>query len=73
MIAEFQTHFLGIVNFMDTNLAFFSGYLKAHYQLSLGDTIGLAYTKIMDGHFWTADRALEAIAIKENIRLTLLR
>jgi len=46
--------------------------LKSCYDLSLGDAMGLAFTKIMDGVFWTRDKDLAPIAGKEGIGLRLL-
>ncbi len=72
-LAALKSPFLGIVNYFDTDLSLYAAHLKAHYALSLADAIGLAYTKIMDGCFWTADRLLEPIAEKEKIELKLVR
>ena len=73
IIADLQSPWLGIMNYMDTDLTMYAAHLKTNYQLSLGDATGLAYTKIMKGHFWTADKALLAIAQKEKIALCLIR
>lgn len=73
IIADFQSPFFGIVNYMDTDLNLYAAHLKANHHLSLGDAIGLAHTKIMKGTFWTADRALAEIAEKENISLQVIR
>ena len=73
IVADLQTPFFGVVNYFDSELGFYSSYLKGEYHLSLGDAIGLAFTKIMNGRFWTSDRALEQIANKERIRLKMFR
>ncbi len=73
IVADLQSPLLGIVNYMDTSLALFCSHLKAQYHLSLADGIGLAYAKIMDGTFWTADKALQGISTKENIKISLIR
>ncbi|MBU1953714.1 PIN domain-containing protein [Patescibacteria group bacterium] len=71
-IAGLRSPFLGISNYMDADLAFYAATLKAGYDLSLGDAMGLAFTKIMDGVFWTRDKDLAPIAGKEGISLRLL-
>jgi len=73
IIGDLKTPFLGIVNYMDADLALYSSTLKSVYSLSLGDSIGLAFTKIMNGKFWTKDKALVPIAEKENIDLMLIK
>ena len=73
VIADLNSPFFGIVNYMDNDLAFFTSSLKSTHQLSLGDAVGLAYTKIMNGEFWTKDQQLLKIAEKEKINLKLIR
>lgn len=73
IIADLESPYLGVVNYFDSQLGFYSSYLKSHYPLSLGDAIGLAYTKTMGGRFQTADKALEPVAQKERIALSLIR
>lgn len=73
IIADLQTPLLGVMNYMDTDLAFYAGHLKSEYHLSLADSMGLACSKIMKGRFWTADKALSPIAKKESIDITLFR
>jgi len=73
IIADLQSPFLDIVNYMDTDLNLYAANLKANYHLSLGDAVGLAYTRIMKGTFWTADTALRDIAKKENIGFQAIR
>lgn len=73
IIADLESPYLGVINYFDAQLGFYSSYLKSHYTLSLGDAIGLAYTKTVNGCFYTADRALEPIAKKEKIKLSLIR
>jgi len=71
-IAGLRSPFLGVSNYMDSDLAFYAATLKSCYDLSLGDAMGLAFTKIMDGVFWTRDKDLAPIAGKEGIGLRLL-
>lgn len=73
IISDLYTPHLGIVEELDHDMAMFSAYLKASYPASLADSIGLAYTKIRDCIFWTADKALLPIAKKEDIALELIR
>lgn len=72
IIADLNSPFLGIVNYMDTDLALYAASLKSTFNLSLGDASGLAFTKIMNGKFWTKDKALMPIAAKEKIEIKLL-
>lgn len=72
VVAVLQSPFWGIVNYMDSDLALYASLLKSLYGLSLGDAIGLAYTKIMKGQFWTKDQELLKIAQKERINLKLI-
>lgn len=72
VISNLNSPCLGIVNYMDSDLAFSASSLKATHQLSLGDAIGMAYTKIIQGQFWTKDRQLLKIAEKEKINLKLI-
>ena len=71
-IAKLKSPFLGISNYMDNNLVLYASTLKSRHNLSLGDAFGLAFTKIMNGRFWTKDKALSPIAKKENIALRLI-
>jgi PIN domain nuclease of toxin-antitoxin system len=71
-IAKLKFPFLGISNYMDSDLALYASTLKSRHTLSLGDAVGLAFTKIMNGRFWTKDKALAPIAEKENINLKLI-
>ncbi len=73
IIADLQTPLFGIMNYIDADIAFYCGHLKAEYHLSLGDAIGLAYTKIMEGRFWSADKALLDVSNKEKIELNVFR
>jgi PIN domain nuclease of toxin-antitoxin system len=73
IISDLQSPFLGIMNYIDTDLNLYAAHIKANYHLSLGDAIGLAYTKIMNGTFWTADKDLQEIAAKETISLKCIR
>ena len=73
IIADMNSPFLGIVNYMDTDLNLYAAHLKSSYHLSLGDAVGLAHTKIMKGTFWTADIALKDIAKKEEISIKFIR
>jgi PIN domain nuclease of toxin-antitoxin system len=73
IIADFKSPYLGIVNYMDTDLGLYASTLKSQYHLSLGDAVGLAHTRIMNGRFWTADKALEEIGKKENITVRIFR
>jgi len=71
-LARIKSPFLAISNYMDTDLALYSAKLKASYDLSFGDATGLAFTKIMKGTFYTADKALVVVAKKEGIRLVVV-
>lgn len=62
-----------IVHFLDQEMGFHAAYLKAKHTLSLGDAVGLAWTRRCGGTFWTADKALENIALEESIALHLIR
>jgi len=73
ILSDLYNPFLGIANYFDNDLALYAGLLKSSYRLSLGDAVGLGYTKIMKGTFWTADKALEVIAKKEGISIELIR
>lgn len=73
IIAQLKSPYLGIVNYMDADLALYSATLKSTFNLSLGDAVGLAFTKIMNGKFWTKDKALVSVAEKENINLYLIK
>ena len=73
LLAEFQAPFFGIINYMEQDMSFYTAHLKTHYQISLADAIGLAYTKLFNGTFWTADHELQKIAASENIALELIR
>jgi len=73
IISDLQTPLLGVMNYMDSDLAFFAGHIKASYRLSLADSTGLACSKVMRGRFWTADNALLPIAEKEKIEIRLFR
>ena len=73
IVAQLKSPYLGIVNYMDADLALYSATLKSTFSLSLGDAIGLAFTKIMNGKFWTKDKALVPVAEKEKIDLCLIK
>lgn len=73
ILASLHQPFLGISNYMDDRQASYTSWIYLSANISLGDSIGLAFTKIMGGTFWTADKALQEIAKKENIRLRLIR
>jgi predicted nucleic acid-binding protein len=73
IISDLQTPFFGVMNYSDSEIGFYTGYLKSEYRLSLADAIGLAYAKNMDGRFWTADRLLLPVAEKEDIAVNLFR
>jgi PIN domain nuclease of toxin-antitoxin system len=73
IVADLESPLLAIVNFMDGKLGLYCALLKSRYTLSLGDAVGLAYSKLMDGTFWTADRALSDIAKKEEIKISFIR
>ncbi len=68
-----QNPFFGISNYMDEDLALYATKIVAEKNVSLGDAIGLAFTKVMDGRFWTADKALKDVAKSMDIRLELIR
>jgi len=73
IIADLQSPFLGVMNYMDSDLAMYCGHLKSKYHLSLADATGLSYSKIIEGVFWTGDRALLPVATEEKIELQLFR
>lgn len=73
IVAQLNSPFLGIVNYMDADLALYSATLKSTFNLSLGDAVGLAFTKIMNGKFWTKDKALLPVAEKEKINICLIK
>ena len=73
IIADLESPYFGILNYLEADLNFYSAYLKATYHLSLADATGLANAKIMKGTFWTADSALKPIAQKEEIALECIR
>lgn len=73
-LADLQQPFFGVSNFMDDRLATYTSWITSNYQnTSLADAIGLSFTKVMEGRFWTADSPLQAIAKKEKINLKLIR
>lgn len=72
-LANLQQPFFGISNYMDEDLALFAIQIRAIKNISLADAIGLAFTKVMDGRFWTADKALKDVAKAMNIRLELIQ
>lgn len=65
--------FLGISNYMTDEMATYATKLYLYPTISLGDSIGLAFTKVMEGRFWTADKALQPIAKKEKITCVIIR
>lgn len=71
-LAEIDSPFLAISNYMDTDLALYAARLMAEYDLSLGDATGLAFTAVMEGTFYTADRDLESVAKREGIKLVVI-
>jgi predicted nucleic acid-binding protein len=73
IIADLESPYFGIMNYLETDLNLYSAHLKATYHLSLADATGLANAKIMKGTFWTADSALRPIAQKEEIDLECIR
>ncbi len=72
-LANLQQPFFGVSNYMDEDLALYAIQIRAIKNISLGDAIGLAFTKAMDGRFWTADKALKDVAKAMDIRLELIR
>ena len=73
VLANINKQLIGISNFMDDDLATVATRIKTNYAISLADAIGLAFTKVMEGRFWCADKALGPIAEKENIQIKMLR
>ena len=74
LIGQFESPWWGKVNYLDLDLAMIAADLKKKFQfLSLGDSIGLAWTKITKGTFWTADQILAEIGQKEQIDVQLIR
>jgi predicted nucleic acid-binding protein len=74
LMAEFSSPWWGKINYMDSDLMLLAAELKSKYrQASLGDSIGLATTKIFKGVFWTADSLLDEIGKKEGIAVQLIR
>lgn len=73
ILVNLQPPFFGVINYMESDLGFYTSIIKATYDVSLGDAAGLAYTKIMEGRFWTKDKELEDIAKKEKIEIVMIR
>ncbi|GEM_PF-714311 len=73
VLADLKQPFLGVANYMDEDLATYATHMTSHAQISLADGIGLAFTKAMEGRFWTADKALKKIASELKIALVLIR
>jgi PIN domain nuclease of toxin-antitoxin system len=73
ILANLDEQVVGISNYMNGDLAGIATKIKTLYAISLADAIGLAFTKVMSGRFWTADKALGPIAENEKIRIKLIR
>ncbi len=73
LIALLDTPFLGVFKYVDYDITHFASYLKSKYPIALGDAIGLAFTKVNDGTFWTADQELKNVADSEKVQLSLIR
>lgn len=73
IMTNLQQPFFGISNYLDDDLAGYASWIATNAKTSLGDAFGLAFTKIMGGRFWTADKALKHVAEKEKIQLRIIR
>ena len=74
VLSKFRSPWWGIVNYLDLDLSLVAAELKKKYLfLSLGDSIGLAWTKINTGTFWTTDKILAEVGQKEQIDVQLIR
>lgn len=74
LTSQFSSPWWGIVNVLDAEMALIAAALKKRSPfISLGDSIGLAWTKVNSGTFWTADRALAEVGEKEQIDVQLIR
>lgn len=73
LVTLLDTPFLGVFKIIDYDISQLAAYLKSKYPISLADAIGLAFTKVNDGTFYTADQVLKPIADQEKIRLNMIR
>jgi predicted nucleic acid-binding protein len=73
VLAMLSSPFFAVSNIMDDGIGYYSAYLKNLYPVSLADAIGLAFTKYMEGIFYTADKVLLNVAKTEGIPLELIR
>lgn len=73
VLANLQQPFFGVSNYTDDRLAMHASWIATRKNISLADAIGLAFTKIMEGRFWTADTALKEVAAEQKIHLQLIR
>ena len=73
ILATFTDPFFSVLPFFDTTIYSYSAELKSKYHLSLGDSIGLAFTAVFKGKFYTCDKALKEIAEKEGINIEIIR
>lgn len=73
-LSSLEQPFFGVSNYFSDELATYTTlFLNPSAPLSLADRIGLAFTKIMAGRFWTADQALKIPAEKAKVVLQLIR
>ena len=73
IISDFSSPFIGIMNYMDNDISCLASFLKSKYDISLADAFGLAFSRIIDGTFWTADKELKQIAQNEQISVKIFR
>ena len=74
LLKRFVSPFWGKINYLDGEIALMAADLKTKYSFaSLGDVIGLSYTKLVEGTFWTADQQLGDIGSAEGIKVKLIR
>lgn len=73
ILAQLSQPFLGVANYLNDEMATYTTRFSLETGISLADSIGLSFTKVMEGRFWTADKALQSIAEKEKINFVLIR
>ena len=72
-IASLVQPFFGVSNLLNEEMAMYINQFLKHPGVSVADGVGLSFAKVMEGRFWTADRALKDIAKKGNVQLVLIR
>ena len=74
LLASLDQPFFTVSNYFSDRLATYAMlFLNPSAPLSLADRIGLAFTKEMEGRFWTADKALKLPAMEAGIEFQLIR